>query len=103
MGVRRTAGDTQAGQQWRAFLGRHESLVATANLPGWIVQTRERWDNFLMHGYLDHHDDPSGFRVESLSDRQLAALRTLAERYFAETDADYTPIALAHGDRDQAT
>ena len=103
MNFRRSSDAAGAQREWRGFLGRHVALVDAAGLPAWVTETRARWDNFLMHGHLGHHDDPSGFTVQALSAPQFAALSELAASYFGESGADYTPMALASRDPEGAT
>jgi hypothetical protein len=44
-----------------------------------VLADEERWWDFLMHGYLDHYDDPSGFQLDDLSlGRKEALYRFLA-------------------------
>jgi hypothetical protein len=52
-----------------------------------------------MHGYLDHHDDPSGFTVKKLSEEQYCALVQLVESYFTIGYEYFTPIALRNEDQ----
>jgi len=94
MGARRPAKAAEAQRKWQRFLQRHATLLTQANLPELITESQDHWDDFLMHGHLDHHGDPSGFTVASLSADQREALKQLAGDYLAEFGADYTPLAL---------
>jgi len=99
MGYRRSPETLRAERRWRAFLVTHSALLLTAGLPSPIVSSQSRWDDFLMHGHLDHHDDPTAFSVEELDAPAYAALRELAESYFAAGNAFFTPFALRADDQ----
>ena len=47
-----------------------------------VPSIRDHFDDFLMHGYLDHHPDDTGFKIESLGADQRANLVLLVESYF---------------------
>ncbi len=102
MTYRRSKQRADTGREWRTFLELHYALVAAAALPEAILETRERWDDFLMHGYLDHHEDPSRFTVDMLSSAQLQAVRALAVVYFGDRGADYTPLAISQCGRERS-
>lgn len=52
---------------WRKWLLRHQTALAACRLPALVLQDEKHWWDFLMHGYLDHHEDPSRFTVDALS------------------------------------
>ena len=52
-------------------------LVEACGLPDIILRDEDHWYDFLDHGILDHHDDPTRFRLSDLSVRQKAALLRL--------------------------
>ena len=100
MGSRRAPATVEAKRAWLAFIGRHAKLLTEAALPELITESQDHWDDFLMHGYLDHHADPSGFTVNCLSVNQRGALKQLVGRYVAELGADYLPLALEDDNAD---
>lgn len=104
MRYRRSSESTEAARTWRRFLDATSALVGEAGLPSAVTESRERWDDFLMHGYLDHHEDPTNFTVKELNERQYDALVRLVAVYlaafYAEGDRAPTPIALRSSDQD---
>lgn len=46
-----------------------------------MLSDEEHWGDFLDHGHLDHHPDPSRFDLDDLSVRQKAALLRLLLNY----------------------
>jgi hypothetical protein len=63
--------------EWCAWLAEHSHLVAASGLPDFVLRDQGHWHDFLNHGILDHHDDPSRFHVDHLTVRQKAALLRL--------------------------
>ena len=99
MSYRRTPSDRAATQQWAEFCAHNESLIQTASLPPSVTDTEDRWSDFLMHGWVDHHDDPYHFSVEQLAGSGYAALLQLATRYFEAGYPYFTPISLQPEDQ----
>lgn len=48
-----------------------------------------------------HHDDPTGFTMDQLSDGQYAALLQLVESYFVSGYEYFTPVVLRGEDRER--
>ena len=67
--------------EWKQFRLRHRSLFTDSGVPLSICESQAIFDDFLMHGYLDHHPDPSGFTVNELSSSERAALKELVVEY----------------------
>ena len=99
MGHRRSSESTERDRRWRAFVVAQASLVRAAGLPEAVMASQARWDDFLMHGYLDHHDDPGGFSVAELNGPAYGALRELVGAYFATGGGFFTPFALRPEDQ----
>jgi len=85
---------SQAARAWAAFIDRNTSAVRAAGLPEAVTASVARWDDFLMHGRLEHHDDPTAFAIDQLSESQYAALTLLVESYFVAGYEFFTPEAL---------
>ena len=68
---------TQDETEWRSWLKQHASLVQETGLPDIVLQDDDHWYDFLDHGILDHHEDPTHFNVDQLSVRQKSALLRL--------------------------
>ena len=99
MGYRRSKENAEAARNWSTFVARNRRVVEAAGLPQAVTESINHWDDFLMHGYLDHHDDPAGFTVDQLSDEQYAALLQFVESYFAGGYEYFTPVVLRDEDR----
>ena len=81
------------------LLAHNNEVIRAAGLPESVINPISRWDDFLMHGYVDHHDDPSRFTVDELSEEQYYALVQLVESYFAFGYEYFTPMALRSEDQ----
>ena len=75
-------------RRWRAFRSQHRQAFLESGLPLAICESREIFDDFLMHGYLDHHEDPRRFTVDELSPPQVQALKRLIVAYLSQDFAD---------------
>lgn len=94
MGYRRLKESVEAARDWSTFVARNRSVVEAAGLPQVVTESIPHWDDFLMHGYLDHDHDPTGFTVDQLSDEQYAALLQFVDSYFAVGYEYFAPMAL---------
>jgi hypothetical protein len=84
MGFRRNRTDGPEAKHWADFTERHQGLIIRAHLPPSVTDTEDRWHDFLMHGCIDHHDDPFNFTVRGLSLTQYQALVQLLTYYLEE-------------------
>ena len=98
MGYRRSTENVEAARNWSTFVARNRRVIESAGLPHVATESIDNWDDFLMHGYLDHHHDPTGFTVDQLSDEQYGALQQLVESYFVSGYEYFTPMALRDDD-----
>jgi hypothetical protein len=57
------------------------TMFQASGIPSSIFESQEMWDDLLMHGYIDHHDDPTRFFIGQLSPDQANLLIELAVRY----------------------
>lgn len=64
-----------------------------------MTKSISHWDNFLMHGYLDHHGEMSEFTIDQLSEEQYGGLLQLVESYFVSGYEYYEPNLLRSEDR----
>lgn len=69
--------NTDSEREWREWLKQHDDLVTDSGLPDIVLTDQDHWYDFLQHGILDHHYDPTCFHVDDLSVRQKAALLRL--------------------------
>ena len=98
MGYRKSKKKLEAARNWSTFVARNGRVIEAAGLPHAAMESIDKWDDFLMHGYLDHHHDPSGFTVDQLSDEQYGVLLQLVESYFVSGYEYFTPVALRDED-----
>jgi len=70
-------------RKWHLFWQANKDLMEQIGLPGTITDTWDRFADFLMHGHLDHHDDPLKFGVWELRREKVELLKRLVDNYFA--------------------
>jgi hypothetical protein len=98
MGYRRSKESVKAARNWSAFVAHNQTVIEAAGLPQMVTESIDHFDDFLMHGYFDHHDDPTACTVDQLSDEQYSALLQLVESYFVTGYEYFTPMALRSED-----
>lgn len=81
MSYRRSKAAALAARAWRGFLQANAALLQASGVPISLYESRELFDDLLMHGYIDHHEDPTRFFVGELSDPQREALVEVVARY----------------------
>ena len=86
--------DSDKARRWNRFLDANRGLVIAAGLMDPHTETEERFADFLMHGYLDHHEDTTEFTVDDLSAPQYDAFKKLVARYFECGYPYFTAMAL---------
>ena len=64
---------------WREWLRGNERSLSECGLPELVFSSEAHWWDFLMHGYLDHHEDQSNFIVEDLSLAEMKCLKAFLE------------------------
>jgi hypothetical protein len=84
MAFRRNREQAERQRAWERFRQQHIDEIRRIGLTETVTRTQERFVDFLMHGYLDHHDDPSGFSVHQMWDEQHALLVEFTNRFMAE-------------------
>lgn len=82
MSFRRSKNEVVEQERWRAFCAANEQLIARLELPSPVVETQDRFEDLLMHGYLDHHHNPTKFSLDSLDSAKMEDFRALVDRYF---------------------
>ena len=100
MTYRKSPQKAAARREWDRFVRSNQPVIASTGLPDSIFSSIDHFDNFLSLGCLDHHHDPSSFRVEALNSTQYDALVTLTESYFAAGYEWFTPVALRATDQE---
>ena len=94
MGYRRSKEKVGAARNWSTFVARNRRVVEAVGLPQVVTESINHRDDFLVHGYLDHHDDPTGFTVDQLSEERYTALLQFVDSYFASGYEYFAPTAL---------
>ena len=82
MGFRRSKEDARFSVLWDRFRAENVELIQESGIPSDYFEDRQLFDDFLMHGCLDHHPDTTGFTIEQLDLEQLLASARLAAAYF---------------------
>jgi hypothetical protein len=94
MSFRRSREQMRAEREWVGFVAANRKRLQAAGLPLLATQSVAHWDDLLMHGHFDHHEDPSHFLIGSLTDDQYNVLVGLVESYFLAGYEYFRPIAL---------
>ena len=81
MSFRRSKQQADSVRAWREFIQSHEQLLQASGVPANIYQSREMFDDLLMHGHIDHHQDPTRFSVGNLSQEQQTLLTEIVAAY----------------------
>jgi hypothetical protein len=72
--------DKSKTQLWRKWLLQNQDTLNACGLPSLIFQDEAHWWDFLEHGYLDHHEDSSHFKISHLSRAEIQMLRDFLDR-----------------------
>jgi hypothetical protein len=74
--------NNEINRKWRTFYEAEKDLIEEIGLPGPTIDTWDRFADLLMHGIIDHHEDPTHFNLDDLSPEKLKLFRVLVVRYF---------------------
>lgn len=74
MSFRRSKTAVREARAYRDFVQANATLFQASGVPISLYESRDLFDDLLMHGYIDHHSDPTHFFVGRLSAEQRAAL-----------------------------
>jgi hypothetical protein len=61
MSFRRSKAAAETSRAWREFVETHSQLLQTSGVPCSLYESQALFDDLLMHGYIDHHEDPTHF------------------------------------------
>jgi hypothetical protein len=81
MSFRRSKTAAQESRSYRDFVQANAALLLASGVPISLYESRDLFDDLLMHGHIDHHEDPTRFFIGQLSVDQLAALVETVVRY----------------------
>jgi len=65
----------EQAHHWAQWRRTHREPLSETGLPESVLADEEHWWDLLQHGFLDHHEDPSGFSVQQMSIEQQRELR----------------------------
>lgn len=85
--------------KWNHFCEANKDLIERIGLSTPTIETQERFEDFLMHGYIDHHDDWSKSTVGKLDEEKYKLLKRLVEDYFEAGYFDPGLMAVSHEER----
>jgi hypothetical protein len=86
-------------KRWHSFCDENRGLIESIGLPSPVFESQERFDDLLMHGYLDHHYDPTRFIVSELDARRFEKFKMLVDRYFGAGYSDPGLMVVGHEER----
>lgn len=78
--------DNRKNVVWRKWILEDQQALNSCGLPLLVIKNEEHWWDFLEHGYLDHHDDPSGFTVDDLSPEEKRCLYAFLQTALIEME-----------------
>jgi hypothetical protein len=87
--------------RWDVFCTTNRELIERIGLPTPTIETQERFEDLLMHGYIDHHSDWSRFRVDQLDEGKYELFKRLVEQYFAAGYDDPGVMAVEPKERER--
>jgi hypothetical protein len=100
MSFRKKNKQERAGRQkWDSFCEANRELMERIGLTTPTMETQERFEDFLMHGYIDHHDDWSKFSVDKLDPARYELFKLLVDKYCEAGYADPGLMAVSHEER----
>ena len=101
MTYRRSPHKAAAQQQWERFVEANRVTIEATGIPPTVFHSIGHFDDFLAHGRLELHDDPSASDVRSLDPNQYEALVSLVESYFVAGYEWFAPLGLRSDDQDR--
>jgi hypothetical protein len=90
---------SEGRRAWGSFCEENSELIRCIGLPSPTIETQDRFEDLLMHGYIDHHDDWSSFGLDQLSEEQFQLLKQLVANYFEAGYLDPGVIWLGLADK----
>src|SRR5262245_41571238 len=91
----------EAELRWEAFCATNRELIERIGLPTPTIENQARFEDLLMHSYIDHHDDWSNFNIEQLNEEKYELFKRLVERYFAAGYDDPGIVAVGNKEREK--
>ena len=66
-------------RSWAEWLDLHAPDLTACGIPTHVLNDEDHWWDFLHHGYLDHHPDPTSFSVRDVPRDKVAHLVMVLE------------------------
>lgn len=99
LSFRKKKDDGHEKRRWQSFCAENADLIASLDLPSPVIETQERYEDLLMHGYLDHHHDPTRFTIDEFDATKIENFKQLVDRYFAAGYFDPGLVAVGFEER----
>ncbi len=80
-------------QRWKSFVREQSALITITSIPESYFKSEKVWIDFLIHGYIDHHNDQEKYSVDHMSDSDYESFCQLVENYFEYGFSYFTPLA----------
>ena len=78
--------NNEKSRLWRKWLTQNQRQLSGCGLPEIVLTDENHWQDFLLHGYLDHHSDDSNFALENLSLQEQSNLLSFLEFELTEEE-----------------
>lgn len=101
MSYRKPKVESSRQAKWQSFLEANGGMFVDTGLPLSYYEKHEIFDDFLMHGCIDHHEDPIGFTTDRMTTQQLNKLKLLVREYFKAGFTDPGIIVFSQEVKDQ--
>jgi hypothetical protein len=88
MSFRRSKLAAFQSRAWQRFFQANREGLARTGVRCSIYESGELFDDFLMHGWVDHHPDPTRFTVAELNQQQKALPMDIDQRYLRSGSPD---------------
>ena len=82
MGYRKPKTQSEDASRWKAFVREQKESVVACGLPMSYLQNQNLFEDFLMHGCIDHHDDSIGVTLREMTEGEKGYLFKLVRAYF---------------------
>lgn len=101
MGTRQSDSRRKVLLRWKRFIAEERELLLRIGMPDLWTESLEKFQDFLMHGYLDHHSDNSQMTVDDLNEAQYQCLCRFVSHYFSAGFDDPGLTALRLDDQER--
>jgi hypothetical protein len=82
MGYRKSKKDSLEKRDWKKFCDENKTLIHRTGLPLNYLESFDLFNDFLMHGYIDHHSVKEDFSTDDMNPDQIKSFKDLLWKYF---------------------